>query len=234
MEKRNNVNSLLITGLFDFCRIVSSLIKDPIVKKEIVTQIYYLESEITIAASLENVTDEKEGDWMYRLSKCRDKIVSQVIGVTYQEFAAKSHFYLGSISKYDLNHYLNFNKPDLNPLAPEQIPDSNKAKELASEIIGLFFSNDNVFTANAINLLTACIWYLREDQPEKCNLKSAFSMIMNDSIEDLLQTLQNNKECAQLTESLYDGIKLGAIGQVSVTIQPLKNQITQIENELVS
>jgi hypothetical protein len=128
-----------------------------------------------------------------------------------------------------LSQYLKFSKPNLNPLAPEQVTDINRAKEISGEIVNLLLSNNDVFVANAKNLLAGCIWYLREEQSDKSNLQSVFSMIMGNSIEDLLQILKDNKESAQITEELYDGIIQGATIQIEGILAPLKNKISQIK-----
>jgi hypothetical protein len=43
-----------------------------------------------------------------------------------------------------LSQYLKFNKPNLNPLAPEQISNINRAKDISGEIINLLFSNNDI------------------------------------------------------------------------------------------
>ena len=85
MEKRNNLNSLIFSELFDYCLISCAAIEDIDVKMSFFQDIKALEKEILQAVNSGTVTDEKEGDWMNRLSKNKRNMVPHIIGDSFKE-----------------------------------------------------------------------------------------------------------------------------------------------------
>lgn len=136
----------------------------------------------------------------------------------------------------DLRHfYLNFNNPHqsyrVNPLNPKYLPNTSYAREYASAIISNLMKESikkpDFWTRSATDLLTACIWYLRVERPDICDLPHVFAMITSNDIA-LLKTLQKNEQTAQMSISIYNAMERGADSQVSGVIGTLQGAIAQI------
>lgn len=135
-----------------------------------------------------------------------------------------------------IRHFcLNFNNPSashrVNPLNPAYLPNTSYAREYAQAIISNLLKESiakpDFWTRSATDLLTACIWFLREERPDICDIPHVFAMITSSS-ESLLNTLQSNPETAQMTISIYDAMKKGADSQVSGILGTLQGAIAQI------
>lgn len=136
----------------------------------------------------------------------------------------------------DLRHfYLDFNNPlasyRVNPLNPLYLPNTSYAREYAQAIISNLMKESikkpDFWTRSATDLLTACIWYLREEHPQFCDLPHVFAMITSND-QALLQTLQKNPQTAQMTISLFNAMQRGADNQVAGVIGSLQSVIAQI------
>lgn len=133
------------------------------------------------------------------------------------------------------HYYLDFHNPlnsyQVNPLSPKYIPNTSFAREYAQAIITNLMKESikkpDFWTRSATDLLTACIWYLRKEHPDKCDLPHALAMITSKD-EDLLYTLQQNDETAQMTISIYNAMERGASNQVSGVIGTLQGAVAQI------
>lgn len=58
-------------------------------------------------------------------------------------------------------------------------------------------------------MLTACIWYLKEEKPECCDIPHVFAMVTGKDTE-LLELLQKNPQTEQMTMSIYNAMERGA------------------------
>lgn len=143
--------------------------------------------------------------------------------------------FLGANSSGLRHFYLNFNNPlqsyRVNPLNPKYLPNTSYAREYASAIIGNLMKESikkpDFWTRSATDLLTACIWYLRVERPDICDLPHVFAMITSNDVA-LLKTLQKNEQTAQMTISIYNAMERGADSQVSGVIGTLQGAIAQI------
>ena len=79
----------------------------------------------------------------------------------------------------DLRHFrLNFSNPYrtdfVNPIQPEYVPNTSYAREYAVSIVANLtkesIKNPDFWSRSATDVLTACIWYLREEHPEICDI----------------------------------------------------------------
>lgn len=133
------------------------------------------------------------------------------------------------------HYYLDFNNPTssyrVNPLNPTYLPNTSYAREYAQAIISNLMKESiqkpDFWTRSATDLLTACIWYLREERPDICDLPHVFAMITSPD-EALLNTLQKNPQTAQMTISIYNAMQRKADSQVSGVIGTLQGAIAQI------
>lgn len=139
-------------------------------------------------------------------------------------------------NKSDLKHYfLNFNDPyhsnRVNPLNPSYIPNTSYAREYAQALISNLMKESikkpDFWSRSATDLLTACIWYLKEEHPDKCDLPHVCAMITSNDAS-LLETLQKNTTTAQMTISIYNAMQRGAEGQTAGVIGTLQGAISQI------
>lgn len=120
------------------------------------------------------------------------------------------------------HYYLDFNNPlrsyRVNPLNPKYIPNTSYAREYALAIVSNLLKESikkpDFWTRSATDLLTACIWYLKEERQDICDLPHVFAMITSNDV-DLLNLLQTNTQTAQMTMSIYNAMQRKADGQVS-------------------
>ncbi|RHL84507.1 hypothetical protein DWZ95_23905 [Bacteroides intestinalis] len=122
----------------------------------------------------------------------------------------------------DLRHFrLNFSNPYrtdfVNPIQPEYVPNTSYAREYAVSIVANLtkesIKNPDFWSRSATDVLTACIWYLREEHPEICDIPHVLAMVGSNGTA-LLNTLQKNIITEQMVRSVYDALQRGADNQV--------------------
>lgn len=131
--------------------------------------------------------------------------------------------------------YINFNNPcqsmRVNPISPRYLLNTSYAREFAQAIIVNLMKEGikkpDFWIRSATDLLTACIWYLKEERPEYCDIPHVFAMVTSKDTE-LLQLLQTNPQTEQMTMSIFNAMERGADGQVSGVIGTLQSAIAQI------
>jgi len=135
-----------------------------------------------------------------------------------------------------LKHYfLNFNNPHqshrVNPIHPRYLTNTSFAREYAQAIISNLMKESikkpDFWSRSATDLLTACIWYLKEERPDICDLPHVCAMITS-SDTALLSKLQENPTTAQMTISIYNAMQRGAEGQTAGVVGTLQGAIAQI------
>jgi type IV secretory pathway TraG/TraD family ATPase VirD4 len=131
--------------------------------------------------------------------------------------------------------YIDFNNPyqsmRVNPISPRYLLNTSYAREFAQAIIMNLMKEGirkpDFWIRSATDLLTACIWYLKEEEPEKCDIPHVFAMVTGKDTE-LLDLLQKNPQTEQMTMSIYNAMERGADAQVSGVIGTLQSAIAQI------
>lgn len=139
------------------------------------------------------------------------------------------------------HYYINFNDVDhthrTNPLKPKFLPNSTYAREYASAIIFNLLpeslKNNDFWIRSATDLLTACIWYLREVHPDKCTLPHVCNLILNDD-KELLELLQLHPETADMTVSIYNAMKRKADAQLAGVVGTLQGAIAKINTPVIN
>ncbi len=148
----------------------------------------------------------------------------------------KAHF------ESDIPHYyINFNDAAyshrVNPLNPKFLPNSTYAREYATAIIFNLLpeslKHNDFWIRSATDLLTACIWYLREEHPDKCTLPHVCNLILNDD-KELLELLQLHPETADMTVSIYNAMKRKADAQISGVVGTLQSAIAKINTPVIN
>lgn len=136
----------------------------------------------------------------------------------------------------DLRHFcLNFSDPYrtdfVNPIKPEYVPNTSYAREYAVSIVANLtkesIKNPDFWSRSATDVLTACIWYLREEHPEICDIPHVLAMVGSNGTA-LLNTLQKNIITEQMVRSVYDALQRGADNQVSGVLGTLQGAVAQI------
>ncbi|MDR3059545.1 MAG: type IV secretory system conjugative DNA transfer family protein [Prevotella sp.] len=139
-------------------------------------------------------------------------------------------------SNSNIDHYfLNLNEPlkshKVNPLNPKYLLNTSYVREYAQAIINNLLKESikkpDFWTRSATDLLTACIWYLKEEHPHICDLPHVFALITSQDTA-LLQKLQENVTSAQMTISMYNAMQRGADGQLAGVIGTLQGAVAQI------
>ncbi|PTX14711.1 type IV secretion system coupling TraD/TrwB family protein [Pontibacter mucosus] len=133
------------------------------------------------------------------------------------------------------HYFLNFHDPlrsyRVNPLHPRYLPHTGYAREYATAIVSNLMRESirrpDFWTRSATDLLTACIWYLRSEHPEMCDLPHVLALVTSPD-EALLKTLKQNEQCAQMTVSILGALERGAENQVSGVVGTLQGAIAQI------
>lgn len=135
-----------------------------------------------------------------------------------------------------LRHYfLNFNNPQqshrVNPLNPRYLLNTSYAREYAEAMINNLMPESmkkpDIWSRTATDLLTACIWYLKDERPDICDLPHVCAMITSNDTA-LLTKLQENPVTAQMTISIYNAMQRGADGQTAGVIGTLQGAIAQV------
>ncbi|WP_266202763.1 type IV secretory system conjugative DNA transfer family protein [Pontibacter kalidii] len=133
------------------------------------------------------------------------------------------------------HYFLNFHEPlrsyRVNPLHPRYLPHTGYAREYATAIVSNLMRESirrpDFWTRSATDLLTACIWYLRCEHPEMCDLSHVLALVTSPD-EALLKTLRQNEQCAQMTVSILGALERGAENQVSGVVGTLQGAVAQI------
>lgn len=136
---------------------------------------------------------------------------------------------------------LNFNdvlsSQRVNPLNPVYIPSSSYAREYATSIIANLdkesMKKKDIWIRSAIDVLTACIWYLKKHYPQYCTLPHAFRMVLQKD-EDLMKILAQDFEIEDMVKSIINAIERNAGGQVAGQIGTLQSMIGQVNTPEVA
>lgn len=138
--------------------------------------------------------------------------------------------------KKEINHYrIDLDNPlksdRVNPLHPNNVPSEIYADEYAKTIytnlVPSSIQKSDFWSDSAINLLSACIWFLRDEHPQICDLPHVCALVCTDA-NSLLTLLQNNPSTASKTSSMYTALKEQASGQLAGVIGTLQTAISKI------
>lgn len=139
------------------------------------------------------------------------------------------------------HYYINFNDVEyshrVNPLNPKFLPNSTYAREYATAIVFNLLpeslKHNDFWIRSATDLLTACIWYLKEEHPDKCTLPHVCNLILNDD-KELLSLLQLHPETADMTVSIYNAMKRKADAQLAGVVGTLQSAIAKINTPVIN
>lgn len=138
--------------------------------------------------------------------------------------------------KSNLKHYHisfdnNYESNKINPIDPKYMPNSSYAREYSQTIINNLMretiKRPDFFSRSATDILTACMWFLRDEHPEMCDIPHLFALITSND-EKLFNLLQTNMMTAQMTISVFNAIEKGASNQVAGVLGTLQGAIAQI------
>jgi type IV secretory pathway TraG/TraD family ATPase VirD4 len=138
--------------------------------------------------------------------------------------------------KSPVNHYfvtfdVNYKSHKINPISPNYIPSTSYAGEYAQTIMYNLMKETikkpDYWSRSAADILTASIWFLRQEHPEYCDIPHLFALITSNP-ESLIQLLMTNVETAPMVTSLASAMEKGAGNQVAGVVGTLQGSIARI------
>lgn len=139
-------------------------------------------------------------------------------------------------SRTAIKHYvLNFNDAlksnRCNPLNSKYLPHSAYAREYASAITKNLMKEsikkEDFWSRSATDLLTACIWFLKKEYPEYCDLPHTLALIATNHT-DLIALLSSNSETKAMILSLATALESEANSQLAGVVGSLQGAVAQI------
>lgn len=132
--------------------------------------------------------------------------------------------------------YINFSDLSkshrINPLNPEFLVNSSYAREYATAVIANLMPESvkkkDFWIRSSEALLTAVIWYLKEEHPGCCSLPHAVSLILSDDLKRLIEKLSENPESAGMTASIKGALDKEAGNQIAGVVSTLQIAISSI------
>lgn len=135
------------------------------------------------------------------------------------------------LKHYHVSFDTNYATDKINPIDPKYLPNTSYAREYAQSIISNLMKESikkpDYWSRSATDILTACIWFLREEHPDLCDIPHLFALITSND-EKLIKLLQSNINTQQMTISLFSAMEKGAHSQVAGVIGTLQGSIAQI------
>lgn len=135
------------------------------------------------------------------------------------------------LKHYHVSFDTNYATDKINPIDPKYLPNTSYAREYAQSIISNLMKESikkpDYWSRSATDILTACIWFLREEHPDLCDIPHLFALITSND-EKLIKLLQSNINTQQMTISLFSAMEKGAHAQVAGVIGTLQGSIAQI------
>lgn len=133
-------------------------------------------------------------------------------------------------------YFINFKNPitsiRVNPLNPRYMKRTAYAFEYSQTLLYNLapenIKNPNYFTNDAKSVLTAIIWYLRCEHPDKCTLPHVIGLALYTDIKDLIEKMCENIEVEGMLSSIKEAIKNDAGKQVAGVLSTLKTNLTKI------
>lgn len=126
--------------------------------------------------------------------------------------------------------YINFTDVNfsnrINPIAPKYITTSNHARELAIAIVNNLMPETirkpDFWSRNTEALLTAVIWYLREEQPQYCTFPHVIGLLLARRTDDLMNMLKKNDQCADMISPIVESLERKASNQTAGILATLQ------------
>lgn len=126
--------------------------------------------------------------------------------------------------------YINFTDVNysnrINPIAPKYITTSNHARELAIAIVNNLMPETirkpDFWSRNTEALLTAVIWYLREEQPQYCTFPHVIGLLLARRTDDLMNMLKKNEQCADMISPIVESLERKASNQTAGILATLQ------------
>lgn len=112
-------------------------------------------------------------------------------------------------------HFINFHRLEesarINPLHPDLIKNISYAREFAITIIYNLdkeaIKTRSFWVQSAEALLTASIYFLKEEWPKYCTLPHAIALLLQDDKESIIKAFQTNKQVAGIISSVSSALE---------------------------
>lgn len=120
-----------------------------------------------------------------------------------------------------------------NPIAPRYLRTQLHASEAADIIMKNlnkeWIKKTDFWAENAISILKATIWFLRNNHPEYCTLPHAISFVLND-YERFMDVLCTDNDAAIMMQPITVAHKKEAAGQIAGAISSIQLPLTKLRN----
>jgi len=121
-----------------------------------------------------------------------------------------------------------------NPIAPRYLKTQLHASEAADIIMKNlnkeWIKKTDFWAENAISILKATIWFLRNNHPEYCTLPHAISFVLND-YEKFMNVLCTDNDAAIMMQPITVAHKKEAVGQIAGAISSIQLPLTKLRNK---
>ena len=118
---------------------------------------------------------------------------------------------ISDVRHYHITFDTNYESNKINPIDPKYMPNSSYAREYSQTIISNLMretiKRPDFFSRSATDILTACMWFLRDEHPDMCDIPHLFALITSND-EKLFKLLQTNMMTAQMTISVFNACLL--------------------------
>jgi len=122
----------------------------------------------------------------------------------------------------------------VNPLNPNNLLKSAFAFEYSEAIMTnlnpLTIEKKEWYDRDALSILTALIWFMRNNHPKYCTLPHIVSLILHTDVEVLLNEITKDTEASGMISSIKQALERNAEKQVSAVISTLQNLLARINN----
>ncbi|NDP21387.1 MAG: type IV secretion system DNA-binding domain-containing protein [Paludibacter sp.] len=122
-----------------------------------------------------------------------------------------------------------------NPIDPKYLIKSAVAIEYAQVLINNLIpetiKKNDFWTNNAKMILAGVIWYLRNEYPEKCTIPHTISLILHNSVNELIEKVSQDYEAGGMVASLRESIERGSEKTVAGMLSTLQNALSILNSQ---
>ena len=122
----------------------------------------------------------------------------------------------------------------VNPIDPKYLTKSAVAIEYAQVLINNLIpetiKKNDYWTNNAKMILAGVIWYLKNEKPEQCTIPHAISLILHNSIDQLIVKISQDYEAGGMVASLKESIERGSEKTVAGMLSTLQNALSVLNS----
>src|SRR5690606_29994034 len=123
----------------------------------------------------------------------------------------------------------------VNPISPNYITKSpvaiEYAKTLVNNLIPGSIKKQDFWSSNAKMIIAGLIWYLREEEPDKCTLPHLISLLLHNDVPTVMKLLDTNPEASGMVVSLKQSFENQAQNQASGILSTVQNALSVLNTK---